>query len=299
MIKICTASSARCQGCQIDRIEKGFIELGHIITPHAHEADLIYVNNPWFDQIIKDKRNGDVKGKIIFNVLDLAPHINTFPVDKLISQLSWADAVTSISKFVQNDLEYRTGYKSSIIYQPIKPVYVTCEKKYDFKFLSVGRLNDPNKRNYLAEELLSLLSIDERQLVNVGSEPVRYGYNWGMASDETLNELYNSVDFVLFFGRSEGIGLPMIEALAAGKIPIICNDLTTRQEFLPSEFFPEYDDCYPNAVSLANFLARFMQDNDFYEEFRARLLTHFTFNLSYDFSNAGVANKILKVYERI
>ena len=298
-MKVCTASSARCPGCQIDRIEDGFLQLGHEITPHIHEADLVYVNNAWFDSVINDKRKGNVKGKIIFNVLDLAPHISTFPLEKLIDQLSWADKVTTISKFVQYDLENRTGYKSDVIYQPIKPIYNNGIKKHPFRFLSVGRLNDPNKRNYLAEETLSLLGIEEKELVNVGSEPVRFGYNWGVASDEILNELYNSVDFVLFFGRSEGIGLPMIEALAAGKIPIICNDLTTRQEFLPSKFFPEYDDCYPNAVSLANFLARFMQDNNFYEEFRARLLTHFIFNIGPNFTNIGVAEKILKVYESI
>ena len=39
--------------CQLPRIEEGFRALGHEITTKPEEADLMYSNNPWFDEISK------------------------------------------------------------------------------------------------------------------------------------------------------------------------------------------------------------------------------------------------------
>ena len=49
---------------------------------------------------------------------------------------------------------------------------------------------------------------------------------------------------------SEGIGLPMIEGMICGAIPITCSDNLTAKEFLPPDFI-----CEPNAQSIVNKLA--------------------------------------------
>jgi len=53
----------------------------------------------------------------------------------------------------------------------------------------------------------------------------------GTVNDETLNDIYNSVDYVLMTSRVEGIGLPGIEAAICGAIPIVCPDLSVYNEF--------------------------------------------------------------------
>ena len=40
---------------------------------------------------------------------------------------------------------------------------------------------------------------------------------------------------------AEGIGLPMIEGMICGCIPITCSDNETAKEFLPSDFICEPD----------------------------------------------------------
>ena len=62
-----------------------------------------------------------------------------------------------------------------------------------------------------------------------------------------LNELYNSTKYVLLPSKAEGIGLPMIEGMICGAIPITCSDNLTAKEFSPLDFI-----CEPNAQSIVN-----------------------------------------------
>jgi hypothetical protein len=91
----------------------------------------------------------------------------------------------------------------------------------------------------------------------------------------------------------------MIEAAACGTIPIICKDMSTREEFFPSELFPEYLEVEPNPQSIAKFISRFSQDNDAKEKFKQRLHFHFLENLEINFNKTFVASKILEIYNKI
>jgi len=100
-MKIYTGNSARGYSCQIQRIEDGFVKLGHEITSYPGEADLIYQNNAPFDQIIKDKELGNFKpdAKIIFTILDIPEHlirIGKFDLEALANQLTYADSICSL-----------------------------------------------------------------------------------------------------------------------------------------------------------------------------------------------------------
>lgn len=299
-MKIWTDGS-RHWGGQIPRIDDGFIKLGHELTHYIDEADLIYSNNPWWDQIISDKQDGNIKGKIILNVLDIPLHIiNEFPTDKLAKQLQHADAVTSISSWTKEQLKIHCNVDSSIIYNPIKNV------QYDdsigvspfFTFCHVGRRYDSNKRAHLGFHALQILGFKESDICLVGSEN-GWGTFLSVLSDEKLNLVYNSCSFVFATGKIEGIGLPAIEAMACGAVPVICNDLTTREEFFPSSVFPEYLSVDPNPASIASFIGYLLNNRDRLNDLQNRLYNHYVNNWQFKMSNVGVASAILKVYESI
>jgi len=68
-------------------------------------------------------------------------------------------------------------------------------------------------------------------------------------------KLYNSSKYVLLPSASEGIGLPMIEGMICGAIPITCSDNLTAKEFSPADFI-----CKPDAQSIVNKLTELNKD---------------------------------------
>ncbi len=288
-------SGARCVGSQIERIEEGFVQLGHELTQDITSADLIYVNNAWYDEVIAAKQAGQIKGKTIFTVLDLAPHVSDFPVQKLKEQLKYADHVCTISKFVQQDLKNRAGFDSTVIYQPIKKVYRTGVKKHNFKAMLVGRVNDPAKKAVESVQALIAAGLNGGDVITVGREQPFYGGAWANSvSDEVLNEIYNSVDFVMCMSTSEGMGLPALEAMSVGAVPVLPRDLTTREEFFPTQVFPEYE-LVKDAETAKDFMLTLMQDKERIREMKTRLVNHFESFWREKLNGVGVAKKILEV----
>jgi glycosyltransferase involved in cell wall biosynthesis len=161
-----------------------------------------------------------------------------------------------------------------------------------------GRMGDPNKRSKIAADALRILGVDSNLVVTTGTDFAPYGDFAGVVKGDVLNDLYNSIRFVLFPSRFEGLGLPAFEALAAGKIPVICNDLNVRQEFFPSNLFPEYDEVNPDSESVAKFIAKYSHEEN-YLELSGRLNQYWKQELKERFSNKGVAERIIKVYESI
>jgi glycosyltransferase involved in cell wall biosynthesis len=93
-----------------------------------------------------------------------------------------------------------------------------------------------------------------------GSENPMYGQYIGIVNDKNLNTIYNSSKFVLLPSRFEGLGLPMIEAMMAGSIPITCNDNPTALELSPPEFI-----CEPTE---SDFLNKIIELDENYEYFQ-------------------------------
>jgi len=300
-MKIYTADSARCEWCQIQQIENGFIELGHEITENIYDADLIYQNNPWFDNIISSKKSGNIKGKIIFNILDLATNVgpNAFDINRAKNQFQFADAITCISDTVKIDCENRLGISPSVIYNPIQSVSKTGVKKYRHQFLLVGRVADPNKRISLAIQALNALGIDQKYVVVTGSEMIGYGDYAGVTKISDLNDLYNSVEYVMVPTRHAYLGLPIIEAIACGKIPIICNDLDILDEFFPADTFPEYRSISPTPDGLAKFIYSLESNQESKSIFKNKLWFHYKSFLEEKFSSKDVARRILDIYKNI
>lgn len=108
-------------------------------------------------------------------------------------------------------------------------------------FLYVGRAKDPIKRIGLVYN--SLLKIEDglKKIKICGSEDPGFGNYLGIISDEDLNKIYNESRYVFLPSKAEGVGLPMIEAMICGSIPITCSDNLTAKEFSPQEFISEPD----------------------------------------------------------
>jgi len=298
-MKILTTGASHW-GSQRPRIDDGFRQLGHEITYCIDEADLIYSNNPPWDGILEDQRNGIISGKIIFNVLDIPTFLPDFDIPQLRRQLLCADAITSISQFTHDQVVEHCGLESSIIYQPIKPVARQPElaEKPFYRFAHVGRRSDINKYAVIGIYALQILGYHQRDLCLVGNEPGPGDY-LGVLSDENLNIVYNSVDFVLCTSKTEGLCLPALESMAAGAIPVVCNHLSTLNELFPADIFPEYRAVEPHPASVATFIARYLNDSAAMEEMKNRLHAHYLKNWADKTRGVDVAQAILNVYEKI
>ena len=234
--------------CQIPRIKEGFQSLGHTLT--YDNPDIIYANDPTgYKQSIELKKKFP-NSYLILNFLDIPWHIpNVNKQTELLVKhlLEKADAVTAISFKVKKDLSKFLNKKIEVIYNPIKDIYFDKNLKKNNNFLYVGRANDPVKRISLVKEVLLKMNGEINNLKICGSENPGFGNYLGVVSDIELNKLYNLSKFILLPSKAEGIGLPMIEGMICGSIPITCSDNLTAKEFSPEKFI-----CLPNAQSLIN-----------------------------------------------
>ena len=246
-IKVCILGSDGFT-CQIPRIKEGMELLGHTLSEDS--PDLIYSNDPkgYEKALILKKKYPNAY--LIFNFLDIPWHIENIErqTELLVKNFFLkADAVSVISSKVQKDMAKFYDKKIHVIYNPIKDVYFDEKIKKNNMFLYVGRANDPVKRIKLVHD--SIIKIPEglKNIKICGSENPGFGNYVGVISDKDLNKLYNSSKFVLLTSKAEGIGLPMIEGMICGTIPVTCSDNLTAKEFSPSEFI-----CEPNAQSIVN-----------------------------------------------
>ncbi len=234
--------------CQIPRIKEGFIELGHSITDDS--PDLIYSNDPWGYEKALSLKKKYPNAYLILNFLDVPWHIPNIEeqTKKLaIFFFSKADVLTTISFKVKNDLKKFYDGEIKVIYNPIKDVFLDEKIKKNNKFLYVGRANDPIKRIRLIKECKTLMPELTKDIKICGNENPDFGNYLGVVSDSDLNSLYNSSRYILFPSKAEGLGLPMIEGMVCGGIPITCSDNLTAKEFSPINFI-----CEPNAQSLVD-----------------------------------------------
>ena len=209
-------------------MEKEFVFQGHEIV--EENPDIIYDNNGFFENAIEYSKKYP-KAKKIFNLLDIPPHNPTWPFKQAKEQLLQADVITTISETVRAQIKDLLELESRVIYHPIRPSikWLKYLKTIDFTF--VGRCNDPNKRFNLIKPTLELLGYNTDFLVVSGTEPPPIGTYAGIMLDEDLNELYNSTKYVFLLSKYEGIGLPAMEGIICGAMPLLCNDNKAAYEF--------------------------------------------------------------------
>ena len=274
-----------------DLIKEGFKKLGHEIS--NVNPDIVFSNDPtgYQDAIfLKDRYPSSY---LILNVLDIPWH---FPnIEKQFQVLikrffNKTNSITTISYKVKKDLkkffEKRIGDEIKVIYNPTKEVYFDEKIQKDNLFLYVGRANDPVKRFNLVRDTLQKIKDGTKNLKVCGTENPGFGNYLGYVSDKELNKIYNSTKYVFLTSRAEGIGLPMIEAMICGSIPIACSDNETAKEFLPTDFI-----CDPNAESIVNHIEKL---NKAYE-IKRKLAIKLGKKYKEQFNKSNVAMNILNV----
>ena len=230
-------------------IKEGFKKLEHKIS--IENPELIYANDPrGFNEAMLLKKKYP-NAYMILNMLDIPWHLSTtikqqtmFLVDNFLNK---ADAITTISFKVKEDLSQFVNKNIHVIYNPTQDVHYEKDIKKNNMFLYVGRANDPVKRIKLVHESLLKIKDGINNIKICGSENPGFGNYLGVVSDQELNKLYNSTKYLFLPSKAEGIGLSMIEAMICGSIPITCSDNQTAKEFSPAEFI-----CDPNTQSIVN-----------------------------------------------
>jgi len=232
--------------CQIPRIKDGMIALGHILT--KDNPDIIFSNDPrGYNEALSIKEKYP-NAYVIFNFLDIPWHMPNIEKQTMMLTQKYfmkANAVTAISFKVKKDLEKFYKKEIHVIYNPIKDVHYNKNIKKNNMFLYVGRANDPIKRIKLVHDSLLNINNEIKKIKICGSENAKFGNYLGVVKDDELNKLYNSSKYLCLPSKAEGIGLPMIEAMICGAIPITCNDNETAKEFSPVDFI-----CDPKAESI-------------------------------------------------
>ena len=120
-----------------------------------------------------------------------------------------------------------------------------------------------------------------------GSENPGFGNYLGIVPDEELNKLYNSSYYVLLPSKAEGIGLPMIEGMICGSIPITCSDNLTAREFSPIEFI-----CNPDPQSIVNKIIDLDKD---YENKR-KIALQYGEKYKVQFNKKNIAKNIINLF---
>ena len=177
------------------------------------------------------------------------------------------DRVLVVSDYVRNSL-IRYGFtgQTDTIYLPITPYFRHLDNKIALRrelglplhkklILSVST-KVKRKNLILIEKALRRMDKSYR-LVRVG-ERIGESITFTNVDNETVNRIYNACDVLVIPSFEEGLGLPVIEAFAAG-IPVVASDIEVFHEIGGGA--PEYIDPYsvdslvsgiPNALSTSD-----------------------------------------------
>ena len=274
--------------CQIPRIKEGIKELGHILSDES--PDLIYSNDPrGYNKALLLKKKYP-KAYLILNFLDMPWHISNIQKQTELLVKNYflkADVITTISFKVKKDISKLYNKKIHVIYNPIKDVYFDENIKKNNIFFYVGRASDPVKRFNLVRESLLKIKDGVKNTKICGSQNPNFGDYLGIIKDQELNKLYNASKYVLLPSSAEGIGLPMIEGMICGAIPITCSDNLTAREFSPPDFI-----CEPYPQSIVN---KIEELNKEYEAKR-KIALEFGKKYKIQFDKKNIAKNIINIF---
>jgi glycosyltransferase involved in cell wall biosynthesis len=295
---------------QIQRIEEGLRRIGCHIAAPAEAFDFIYSNEllQGGEAIACKATSGR---PLIRHIHDLPAYEGT-PAAKSLHELrlhreavlASADLVTTNTHFVAAQLERFWGYRGALVigqpmqFDPDLEGFRTRRRRR--LAVIVGRLADPMKNTALALDALSLMRRPpDLAMVWVGKakrKPRSWFRRYRIEHHieipaSALASLIKQARMLLAPSFFEGLGLPPIEALAAGT-PAIVSDIPVKREVFagtPMRFHDPHD-----PADLAQAIEALLAD----EESGWQLVEAFRPKIP-DYTVEGVATKIVAAFETL
>ena len=275
---------------QLPRYREAFTELGHELS--FDNPNIIYANDPTGYIGAMKLKNTFRDALLILHFLDIPWHFSNVKKQTISlaeNYLLKADIIAANSEKVKKDLsQFIPNKKIHVTYDIAKDVYLDEKIKKNNMFLYVGRANDPIKRIKLVHESMNKIPEAIKNIKICGTEDPGFGNYLGIISDSELNKLYNSSKFILLPSKAEGIGLPMIEGMICGAIPITCSDNLTAKEFSPSEFI-----CEPSALSIVNKI----EEIDKEYENKRKIAIKMGEKYKIQFNKKNIAKNIINIFD--
>ncbi len=195
-------------------------------------------------------------------------------IDFLINYMLKKDfGIGYISQQTKDDIErFYTAKNANLIYLPNgipfkvqqnkRPALESIFDKYnsgELRFVVVGRINHAKGfdrildfltyfDNHHESERFKSITVDiagkqtketKDLFLNKNFKNIKLNFH-GYVDDDTLNQLYKNSHFCFFLSRNEGYGLPLVEALWFGSIPVI-SDIPVFGEIVGKNY-PKFDD---------------------------------------------------------
>jgi glycosyltransferase involved in cell wall biosynthesis len=190
-----------------------------------------------------------------------------------------ADAILTISQTVADDIALNLGISAAKTHNingaPIERADTVAKKpsaKLPDRFVLMPSGNDLRKNNQRAIQAFEIFRRDNnsdigllvtsefdddtRAALEAYSDKVVFT---GNVSEEELRWLYEKSEALLFVSEYEGLGLPILEGVEAGK-PIVCSNLTVFNEMSGTAFY--YADPF-DPVGIAGQLAKAVDKTGF------------------------------------
>lgn len=286
---------------QIDRIRAGLVTSGNNVNPNSDEPiDFVYAHCAanW-DKAIDFYNICKSKGwntRLLLKVLDLAIHLRSdFTSEK--QKLLKADIILANSQYVKKQIKELLGLDSYIVYEALPDLIQQSPVPKTVDYLMLGRLSDPNKRTFLAYELLNYRQKKyQRNEILAGCGPESFPFNHpnakyiGTVDQNGIQTLYNNTKITLCLSKVEGFLLCDKESACMGTPYIVCSDMTTAEEFVPKEFIAE-----PNVESISNKVDEILGNYSYFRNLALECGNYFRSA----FNKIAAANRIIKAYESI
>ncbi|ACB37272.1 glycosyltransferase [Betalipothrixvirus uzonense] len=222
-----------CENCSYEKVAE---YEGFEITGNLFDADICIDDPVLFLKRIKgleDEVHCLLWGDTVYNALYYKDEMAKY--DNFIVPSYW-----------NYEMFIKLGYKvKEVRKRHIKPIFV--KEKKDKLFITLGESRYFDRKNLiLADEVTRQFNVRDKTIIvgNLGNPD----YQTFQLSEEDKYRLYARSKFFLALSRSEGFGIPPIEAMALGVVPIYLNAHGFKENLIgiPIDPIDEYTYCTYN-----------------------------------------------------
>ena len=213
-------------------------KVSKMLVKNMKDEDILHYSSPGIVPIF------DCNNRVV-TIHDVFPTGNNGKIAETLSakifmKFASFENVICVSNYTKNkltDLDFNGKIK--VIYPPIAESFqklnvgkVELRKKLnlpvDRKLVLSVSTDIPRKNLTMVSKVMEELGSDYR-LVRIGSK-IEDSLTFSNIDDETLNEIYNACDVLLFPSTDEGFGSPLAESLKIG-LPAVCSDIEPFIEY--------------------------------------------------------------------